>query len=158
TVQRGQEALQDAHQACNDNWKAWQYPTAPQIVGVVHDDFEAEHVLAFGIGLECQFAEMQLEHGQVIHGCLKHDVQPGSTFPVPLGATAHAEQRPHLAHVQPTTSPVNYTLKDLVQLGAAHKQQVSTVLHLVDGVGVVETGPLLLFEIQSETQTTRIDP
>jgi hypothetical protein len=39
----------------------------------VHDRFEAEVALAFGIGLERQVAEMHLEHGQVILKGLERD-------------------------------------------------------------------------------------
>src|SRR5262249_10584779 len=115
-VQGGQEPLQDAQGARDDDRKALQYPTATQVLSIVDDDFEAEHTLAFGIRLEGQLAEMQLEHRQVIHKMLEHDLQPRSTFPAPLGATAHAKQRSHLAHIQSGAGPVNHTLKDLLQL------------------------------------------
>jgi hypothetical protein len=47
--------------------------TTAQIACVVHDRFEAEDALAFGVCLECQVAEMYLEHGQVILRNLERD-------------------------------------------------------------------------------------
>src|SRR5204863_9630917 len=69
------------------------------------------------------------------------DLQPRSTFPAPLGPTCHAEESSHLAHIQLGAGPVDHALKNLVHLRAAPEEQVATVLHLVNRVGVVEACP-----------------
>src|SRR6266540_5069831 len=72
----------------------------------------------------------------------------------PLGP----KQGSQLRHVQSSTGTVNHPLKDLLHLSAAGEEQVPAVLDLVDRILVVKPSPLLLQNIQSETQARRIDP
>ena len=73
TIERREEAFEHLLESNDDFGKARYRATTAQIACVVHDRFEAEDALAFGVGLECQVAEMYLEHGQVILRCLERD-------------------------------------------------------------------------------------
>src|SRR6516225_4158646 len=72
TIQIAQESFQDLPEASDDVGKSLQQPAAAEFLGVVHDGLETKHAFAFGIGLQSQFAEMQLEDRQVIRRCLDH--------------------------------------------------------------------------------------
>ncbi len=102
---------------------------------------------------------MDLELGQVIRRCLDRDLQPRRPA-APGGARARlgAEQRDHLADIQPGPRPVHHGVKDVLHLPAAGKQQVAAVLDLVDRVGVDEAGPLLIGQVQAEDQAGGVDP
>ena len=135
-----------------------QDPAAAQFVGVVHDRFEAQHVLTFGVGLQGQRPEVDLEQGQAIPS-LDHDCECGwPGRPVGVGTVLRAEQRLQGRHVEPCPGPVDHPVEDLLHPPAGPKHQVPAVLGLVDRVGVAETAALLLVEVQAETQTGRVDP
>jgi site-specific recombinase XerC len=56
------EALQDALGFHYDPGKLFQRTSTLQLLGIVHDNFDAKHALAFGINLQSQLAAAQLEH------------------------------------------------------------------------------------------------
>jgi hypothetical protein len=49
-----------------------QNPAAAEFFGVVHNRFDAKDAFAFGIDLQSQLAEVDLENDQVILRCLDH--------------------------------------------------------------------------------------
>jgi len=96
---------------------------APQLLRVVRLCLKAEDVFAFGRGLEGQLADMELEHRQVIHRCLDHNLQAWGFRPADVaGARFGAEDRLEAAHVEVGARPVNHTLEDLLHL-SAHPEQ-----------------------------------
>jgi hypothetical protein len=71
-------------------------PAAAELFGVVGDRFEAQHVFAFGVALQGQEPEVDLEQGQVPPRCLDHDCQPRRQVGCAAQARAllGAKQRP----------------------------------------------------------------
>jgi hypothetical protein len=76
TVQRGGEPIDHAGEPADDLPEAIQNAAAAQLFGVVHDGLEAQHMFAFGVGLQRQELEMDLEQGEVPPRFLDHDCQP----------------------------------------------------------------------------------
>jgi len=70
--------------------------SAVQLFGVVDDRFEAQHVLAFGVGLQGQVPEVDLEQGRVVPRCLDHGRQTKRQIrgAVAAGAVLGPEQGP----------------------------------------------------------------
>ncbi|MGH3814476.1 MAG: hypothetical protein ACRDUV_18815 [Pseudonocardiaceae bacterium] len=102
-VQRGGEPVDHTGEPADDLGEAVQDPPAAQLCGVVDDRFEAQHMLAFGIRLQRQAPEVDLEQGQVIPRCLDHGCEPKRQVggAVAAGALLGAEQGPQRRHVQP---------------------------------------------------------
>ena len=72
-VQVVQELFQDLLQSGDDLGKPLETSTTTEFLGVMGNGLEAKNVLAFGIGLQSQLAEVQLENRQVIRRCLDAD-------------------------------------------------------------------------------------
>jgi hypothetical protein len=60
-------------QSGDDLGKPLQASTTTEFLGVMDNGLEAKHVFAFGIDLQSQLAEVQLENRQVIRRCLDSD-------------------------------------------------------------------------------------
>ena len=159
-VKRGHEALQHAPESRNDSWEARHHTPTSQLVSVMHGHFDAQDVLAFGVRLQGQVPEVDLEHREVIREGLDHDLEPRRRVAcaVPVRTPSGAEEGSDLAHIQAGTRSVDQTLKNLLQLTAPLEQQVPTVFDLIHRVGIVEAGLLLLVDAQRETQARRVDP
>ena len=76
-VEHGGEPLDHGPETSHDVGEALEYPAHTERSGVVHHRFEAQYVLAFGITLERQEPEVDLEQRQVITRCLDHDCLAG---------------------------------------------------------------------------------
>src|SRR5207245_7657057 len=74
-VQHGAEPFGHGGQAGDDGGELVQGPAAAELLGVVRDGLEAQHVFAFGVGLQRQQSEVDFEQGQVPPRCLDHDCQ-----------------------------------------------------------------------------------
>ena len=137
-----------------------QDPPAAQRLGVVHDRLETQHVFAFGVGLQRQVPEVELEQGQVEPRCLDHggELQGQVGGAVAAGALFGAEQGPQDRHVQPGAGAVDHPVEHLVHLGADGEQQVAAVLGLVDRIAVAEPAACLLGQVQAEAQAGGVDP
>ena len=159
TQSSGAERLRHLPEAGDDRRELVQRLAAAQVLGVVGDGFEPQDAFAFGIALQGQVPEVDLELGQVIRRCLDRDLQPGRSA-APRGARAHlgAEQRDHLGDIQAGPGPVHRGVKDVLHLPAAVKQQVAAVFDLVDRVGVDEAGLLLVGQVKAEDQAGGVDP
>ncbi len=124
----------------------------------MHDRLEPQHALAFGIALQRQQPEVDLEQRQVIRRSLDHHCE----FQRGLGGTGrpllHPEQGPQRRHVQPGPGPVRDGAEDLVHPRAGGEDQVPAVLGLVDRVGVAEPADLLVGQVQAEAQAGGVDP
>jgi hypothetical protein len=71
-VQGGAEPFEHAGQRSDDVGEAVQGPSGAQGFGVMADRLEAQHVLAFGVALEGQVPEVDLEDRQAVLRCLDH--------------------------------------------------------------------------------------
>ena len=132
---------------------------AAQLPGVVHGGFEAQDVLALGVGLALEQPEADPEPGQAVLGVLDHDLLRGRAGrPVVMRPVLQAEQGPQGRDVQPGPGPVDNPVKQVFHLSAGAEQQVAAVLGLVDGVAVAEPAHALLGQVQAEAQARRIDP
>src|SRR5205814_9290519 len=103
----------------NDDFgKACYQATTAKIARVVHDRFETEDALAFGVRLERQVAEMQLEHSQVVLRCLEHNrrLRWGSPSVPVVWAFPCTEQPPQLLDVQSRARAIRHALKDVFHL------------------------------------------
>jgi hypothetical protein len=158
-VQGGAECLGHGRQAGGDLGEALQDPSVAQVGGVVGDRLDAEDVLAFGVGLQRQASEVDLEHGQVVTRCIDHGLQSRwPAGPVAVGTCLGPEQRPHRGHVQARACPIDHGVEDTLHLGTVAEQQVAAVLHLVHRVGVAEAASPLFVGVQGEAQTGAVDP
>ena len=128
-------------------------------LGVVHDRLEPQHVLAFGIALQRQQPEMDLEQRQVIRRSLDHDCQLRRRLgPVPRGRffipnrvrSVGTSSRDRVRSATVSNTPVH--------LRAGGEDQVAAVLGLVDRVGVAEPAGLLVGQVQPEAQARGVDP
>src|SRR5438094_3991725 len=70
--QRG-EPVDHAGQSVDDGRELLQHPPGVQGAGVVHDRLEAQHAFAFGVALQRQQPEVDLEDGEVPPRSLDHD-------------------------------------------------------------------------------------
>ena len=97
---------------------------------------------------------MHFEHRQIIRRGLDHDlVSTVSQFAL-AGPLLTAENRLDLSPIQGGTGAVDQGLNDLLHGPACLKLQVAAIFNLVDGVWVSKLAALLLFQIQSEQQTS----
>jgi len=136
-----------ARELGEDLGEAVERPATTECLGVVDDRFEAQHVLAFGVPLQGQQSEVDLEQEEVPLRCLDHDRLPGRQLVAPVVAAAallDAEQGWQLGHVEAGTGPVDHRVEHGVQLGPVAEQQVAAVLDLVDRVAVAKATALLL--------------
>ena len=78
-VQGGGEPVDHAGEPADDGREVVQHAPAAQRSGVVHDRLEAQHVFAFGVGLQRQVPEVELEQGQVVPRCLDHGGELAAT-------------------------------------------------------------------------------
>ena len=76
TVLGGGEPVDHGGELADDGREVVQHPPAAQRSGVVHDRLETQHVFAFGVGLQRQVPEVELEQGQVEPKCLDHGGEP----------------------------------------------------------------------------------
>ncbi|HEV8652043.1 MAG TPA: DUF2314 domain-containing protein [Actinomycetes bacterium] len=132
------EPLGHAPQPGDDLGELPDRPAAAELVGVVGDRFEAQHVFAVGGALQGHAPEVDLEPGQVPPRCLGHHCQPGRQVGGAAQARAPfgANERPQGWHVQPGAGPVDHRVDHAVHLRAGPNQQVAAVLDLVyDGWG-----------------------
>jgi len=99
-VEHAGEPVDHGGQAGHDGGELLDHPAGVQGLGVVHDRLEAQYVFAFGVGLQRQQPEVDLEQGEVPPRSLDHDcliVFDGRHEPGQLGADerrAGAERRP----------------------------------------------------------------
>src|SRR6267143_2260838 len=122
-----------ARELGEDLGEAVERPATTECLGVVDDRFEAQHVLAFGVPLQGQQSEVDLEQEEVPLRCLDHDRLPGRQLVAPVVAAAallDAEQGWQLGHVEAGTDPVDHRVEHGVQLGPVAEQQVAAVLDL----------------------------
>jgi hypothetical protein len=157
---RVQESLQDATQANYDLSKARQRPAPAVLLGVVHDDFDAEHAFAFGIDLQGHFAVMHLEHRQIVRRCLDHDSPSGGILlsRVIMRAVLVAEDGLDPIQVQWRACPVNQRLENLIHLPAGTEPQIPAVLHLKHRVLILKPALFLLCQVQRKIQTGTVNP
>jgi hypothetical protein len=158
-VQGAAEPVDHAVQALDDGGELVDCSAQTQFFGVVHDRFEPQYALAFGVALQRQTSEVELEQGQVIPRCLDHDCQgwwPARA--VAVRAVLRSEQGAQDRHVQAGTGPVEDCVEHPVHPGTQPEDQVAAVLDLVDGVAVAEAAAGLLIGTQAETQTGGVDP
>ncbi|KKK54463.1 hypothetical protein LCGC14_3084490, partial [marine sediment metagenome] len=126
--------------------------------GIVHDDFDSKDVFAFGITLSSDLSEVDIEHRQVIRRSLDHDLLSRRFPALSMERTSFSSQDGLQSFdIESGACAVNEALKDLLQFGPPRKQKVTAVLTLVDGVGVPETGVLLVGQIQCKTQTSGVN-
>ena len=97
---------------------------------------------------------MQLEDRQIIRRFLDRDFPFGGLlFPLAISRAALvAQDRFDCFQVQQHAAAVDQRLKDLVHMPADFENQVATVLHLVVRVLIVKPAPLLLLQVERETQ------
>jgi hypothetical protein len=101
-VQRGAEGFGHRAQLGGDVAVVVQDAAAAQFGGVVGDCLDAQHVFAFGVGLQGQASEVDLERGQVVTRCLDHGLESRWTAgAVTMGAVLGPEQGAHRGHVEP---------------------------------------------------------
>jgi hypothetical protein len=158
-VQGGGEPVGHAGQPGDDLAEVVQAATAAPFFGVVHGGLKAQHVFAFGVGLQLQQPEADPEPGQAILRFLDHDVLRGRPgCPVPVRPAVQAEQGPQRRDIQAGPGPVQHPVKQVLHLSAGAKQQVAAVFGLVDRVVVAESADSLLGEVEAEAQARGVDP
>jgi hypothetical protein len=153
-----QNPFGDTAKPGDDVGEAVQHAPDVEVLGVVRGGLESQHVLAFGVRLDGQAPEGDLEPGQVVARCLDHGFDRGGTRAGAVRPVFGAEDGAHRGHVQAGAGPVHDAVEQVLHLRAGAEQQVAAVLHLVDRVGVAEPGPALLINVQGEAQTRGIDP
>jgi hypothetical protein len=139
--------------------KFLQRAAAVQLLRIVCDALDAKHAFAFGIDLQSQLATVQLED-QIMHRSLDRDFPLGRWL-ISLAVSRTAlvsKDRPDCPQIQRRTAAVNEGLKNLLHVPADFEDQVAAVLDLVVRVLVTKPAALLLFQIQREAQTGRINP
>src|SRR6516165_8488617 len=121
---------------------------------VVRDYLDPQDARAFGIHLQGQASAVDLEHRQIIRRSLGHDLQAGfSARPFPgVGTMLVSEDRPNRLEIQLRPRAIDQSLKHGVQIPAAPEQEVPAVLDLIDRVGVLPMGLLLLSYIQGQAE------
>ena len=124
------------------------------------DRLEAQDALAFGVALEGQLAEVQLEHRQAIHRSLERDRDPRRALAGarPQVSALGAEDGSDLAQAQPRPVAIDQILEHLLHLTPDREEQIAAVLDLIDRVGVPEAGALLLVQAQAEAEAGGVDP
>src|SRR5215510_856678 len=72
-IQVAEELLEDLTEPEDDLGETVQQPAAAQLLCVVSNGLETKYVFAFGVCLQSQLAEVELEDRQVITRCLDHN-------------------------------------------------------------------------------------
>lgn len=72
----GAESFGHDGESADDLTKAVQEAAAAQLFGVVRDRFEAQHVFTFGVALQREEPEVDLEQGEVPPRFLDHGCKP----------------------------------------------------------------------------------
>lgn len=154
-----QKPIQDIFQVRDDLSKPIQETTARQYSGIVGNDLDPEGAFAFGITLGGDLSEVDLEHRQVMRRSLDHDLLSWRFFAFELEGTSLGPQDGlQCLDVETGASSVDNALKDLIQFGASHEQEVSAVLPLVNGEDIPEPGFFLVRKVQRKTQTGGVNP
>ena len=118
-----------------------------------------EHVLAFGVALQGQGAEVDLEDRHAVLRCLDHGRQAWrQVAAVESGPLIGTEEGANDRHGEPGPGSVRNRLEHRVHLAPGAEQQVAAVVDLVDGVAVAEQRSFLIGEVEAEAQTGAVDP
>jgi len=158
-VEAGAEPVGHAGEAGTDVAPAVQDAAAVEVTGVVGDRLDAQHVLAFGVGLQRQAPEVDLEVGEVIRRCPDHGFQSRRpACSVAVGPGLGAEHGADLPHVEAGPGAVHDRVEGPLHAGAVAEQQVAGVLDLEDRVVVDEAARRLVRCVQPEAQAGRVDP
>src|SRR5439155_26013549 len=144
-VESGGEAIEDGGEPAGNLGELLQHAAAAQLVGVVDGGLQAEDVLAFGIGLELQAPEVELEPGQAILRSLDHNLLCGrATGTITMGARLGAEESPHDRNVEAGAGAIDHAREDGLHLCPNSELEIAAVLDLVDRVAVCEAAAGLL--------------
>lgn len=125
----------------------------------MNDDLDSQDAFAFSIELGGQFTEMGLKDRHVILRCLDHNLQSRHFFAFTPGwAFLGAKDGFEYFDVEFSACSINHTMENLIQIATAFKQQIATILSLINRILILETTTLLLQRTQGKTQTGRINP
>ncbi len=114
----------------------------------------------FGVGLQRQEPEVDLEHREVVRRCLDHDCLARRQLAVRslTRALFLAEEGPELSHVEACAAPLDDAVEPRLHLRAGGEQEVPGVLDLVDRVVVAEATRRPFVQIEAEAETSAVDP
>ena len=144
-VEHAGEAVDHAGQPGDDLRELVQSAAAAELFGVMSDRLEAQDAFAFGVGLQGQVSEVDLEDREVPPRFLDHDcLSRGEVVAGAVRAAFAAEQRAHHRDVEPGSGAVDQRVEQAVHHRSGGEHQVAAVLDLVDRVVVAKAALLLL--------------
>jgi hypothetical protein len=118
TIQVVQEPAEHIAKPRDNLWETVQPAATAEFGSIVHNRFEAEDALAFGVRLQSQLAKVQLENRQIIRRSVDHNLQSSSLVsPVAMRATFATEDGLPTLHIQTGTTAVHHCLEQQLHNG-----------------------------------------